>query len=112
MVTSDSMLDFSSYAYQENVRIVLQNVTINNNSFSWSKNDIRYSTSLQQPSAVHAEFVDLVLNNVKIINNNVTGLLCYRTVVLVNSNSTSVFHNNTGIDGGGLAMYSDSYIFV
>ena len=105
-----SMLYFSSYAYQEKVRIVLQNVTINNNSFSWSRNDIRYNTSLLQPSAVHAEFVDLVLNNVKIINNNATGLLCYRTVVLVNSNSTSVFHNNTGIDGGGLAMYGDSYL--
>ena len=110
MVTSDSMLHFSSYAYQEKVRIVLQNVTINNNTFSWSKNDIRYNTSLLQPSALHAEFVDLVLNKVKIINNNATGLLCYRTVVLVNRNSTSVFHNNTGIDGGGLAMYSDSYI--
>ena len=108
-VTSDSILQFSSYAYQEKVRIVLQNVTINNNSFIWSKNDIN-NTSLLQPSAVHAEFVDLVLNIVKFINNNATGLLCYSTVVLVNSNSTSVFHNNTGIDGGGLAMYGDSYL--
>ena len=38
------------------------------------------------------------------------GLLAYRTVVLVNSNSTSVFQNNTGIDGGGLAMYGESYL--
>ena len=110
LTRSASMLHFSSYAYQEQVRIVLQNVTISNNSFSWSKNHISYYASLQHPSAVHAEFVNLVLNNVKIINNNATGLLCYRTVVLVNSNSTSVFHNNTGIDGGGLAMYSDSYL--
>ena len=109
MVTFDSVLHFSSYAYQEKVRIVLQNVTINNNSFIWSTNDIK-NTSLQQPSAVNAEFVDLVLNNVNIINNNATGLLCYSTVVLVNSSSTSVFHNNTGIDGGGLAMYGESYI--
>ena len=109
LTRSASMLHFSSYAYQEQVRIFLQNVTINNNSFSWSKNDIK-NTSLLQASAMHAEFVNLVLNNVKIINNNATGLLCYSTVVLVNSNSTSVFHNNTGIDGGGLAMYGDSYI--
>ena len=99
MVTSYSMLYFSSYAYQDQVRIVLQNVTINNNSFS-----------LSHPSAVHAEFVHLVLNNVKIINNKATGLLCYSSVVSVNSNSTSVFHNNAGIDGGGLAMYGDSYL--
>ena len=110
MVTfATSVLHFSSYAYEEKVRIVLQNVTINNNSFIWSQNDIN-NTSLLQPSAVNAEFVHLVLNNVNIINNNVTGLLCYRTVVFVNSNSTSVFHNNTGIDGGGLAMYGDSYL--
>ena len=108
-LTSTSMLHFSSYAYQEQVRIVLQNVTINNNSFSWSKKHIN-NTSLQHPSAMYAEFVHLALNNVKIINNNATGLLCYRTVVLVNSSSTSVFHNNTGIDGGGLAMYGDSYL--
>ena len=106
---SASMLHFSSYAYQEQVRIVLQNVTINNNSVSWSKN-YNENTFFLQPSAVHAEFVELVLNNVKIINNKATGLLCYHTVVLVNSNSTSVFHNNTGIDGGGLAMYGDSYL--
>ena len=25
-------------------------------------------------------------------------------------NGTSVFHNNTGIDGGGLALYRNSYL--
>ena len=108
-VARKSMLRFLSYTYQEQVQIVLQNVTINNNSFSWLKNDIK-NTSLQQLSAVHAEFVELVLNNVNIINNNATGLLCYSTVILINSDSTSVFYNNTGIDGGGLAMYGDSYL--
>ena len=50
----------------------------------------------------------LVLHNVSITNNNMTGLSVYRTAVVVNG--TSVFHNNTGIDGGGLAMYGDSYL--
>ena len=45
-----------------------------------------------------------------ITNNNMTGLSVYRTTVVVNSNSSSVFYNNTGIDGGGLAMYEDSYL--
>ena len=37
--------------------------------------------------------------------------LSYRTVYSSNTlNSTSVFHNNTGIDGGGLAMYGESYL--
>ena len=37
-----------------------------------------------------------------------TGLQVYRTAIVVKG--TSVFHNNTGIDGGGLAMYGDSYL--
>ena len=37
-----------------------------------------------------------------------TGLYAHQTTVLVNG--TSVFHNNTGIDGGGLALYQNSYL--
>ena len=59
---------------------------------------------------MRTEFVSLVLNNVNISNNNATGLLAYRTGILINSDSTSIFHNNTGIDGGGLAMYGQSYL--
>ena len=40
-----------------------------------------------------------------------TGLWVFETAVVVNRNSTTVFHNNTGIDvGGGLIMIGDSYI--
>ena len=111
-VVTPSALYIVTYAYQSQVLTFLQNVTINNNSCSWVQNDLNSNKSTsQQPSAVHAEFVSgLVLNNVTITNNNATGLLAYRTVIFVNSNSTSVFHNNTGIDGGGLAMYGESYL--
>ena len=43
-------------------------------------------------------------------NNNMAGLTVYHTAVVVNG--TLVFHNNTGIDGGGLSMYGDSYLHV
>ena len=107
-VVTKNALYIVSYTYQNQVDIVLQNVTINNNS-CWSNNDFYSKSTSEQPSAVRAEFVsNLVLNNVIITNNNATGLLAYRTTVLVNSNA--VFHNNTGIDGGGLAMYENSYL--
>ena len=110
-VVTQSALYLLTYAYQSQVHVVLQNVTINNNTCSWSQNDFNYKSTSQQPSAVRAEYVSsLVLNNVSITNNIATGLLVYRTVILVNSNSASVFHNNTGIDGGGLAMYGESYL--
>ena len=106
-VVTQSSLQISSYTYQSQVQIVLQNVTINNNSCSWSQND--FNSNSKQLSAVRAEFVSgLVLNNVSITNNSMTGLLAYRTAVVING--TSVFDNNTGINGGGLAMYGESYL--
>ena len=108
-IVSRNALYILSLAYEDKVVIVLQNVTINNNSCSWATNN--HNSTFLQPSAVRTEFVgNLVLNNVNITNNNATGLLAYRTVVSVNSDSTSIFHNNTGIDGGGLAMYGESYL--
>ena len=111
-VVTQSALYIVTYAYQSQVQTFLQNVRIYNNSCSWPQNDFNSNKSITlQPSAVHVEFVSsLVLNNVSIANNNATGLLAYRTVIILNSNSTSVFHNNTGIDGGGLAMYGESYL--
>ena len=93
-------LYISSYAGQSQLYVTLSNVTVTNNS----KQDLsNYS------SAVCANFVtQLVLDNVKITNNNMTGLSVHRTFVI--ANGTSVFHNNTGTDGGGLAMYVDSHL--
>ena len=39
-----------------------------------------------------------------------TGLVVYHTAVAVNGRVT--FHSNTGIDGGGLAMYENSYLVL
>ena len=47
-------------------------------------------------------------NNVSITNNNMTGLAVHAS----SSEGTSVFYNNTGIDGGGLAIYDDSYLYL
>ena len=97
-----NVLRVVSFAYQDRVNLVLQNVTFNNNS-----NMIPIYSTLPI-STVCVEFVTLVLNNVSITNNNATGLVAHRTVIMINS--TSIFHNNTGTDGGGLAMYGESYL--
>ena len=111
-------ISFVSYAYQSQFHVTLQNVIVNNNTYIFPYSNInsrQYSYSDTSNgidlSAVHAEFVTtLVLNNVSITNNTMTGLTVYNSAVIVNGNSTSVFHNNTGIDGGGLAMYGNSYL--
>ena len=94
-------LNFFSYEYQSQFFVTLENFITNNNS----------SPYYEVGAAIHAVYVTaLVLHNVSITNNkNMTGLQVYHTAVIVNG--TSVFHNNTGgIDGGGLAMYGDSYL--
>ena len=95
--------NFFSYQYKSQFFVTLVNFIANNNS---SPN--RGDGGIQ--SAVYAVYVTrLVLNNVSITNNIImTGLSVYHTAVVVNG--TSVFHNNTGIDGGGLAMFVNSYL--
>ena len=108
-----------SYTYQSLFHVTLQNVTVNNNNYLSSYSNIQsrqysYSSTengLDQSSAVHAEFVTtLVLINVSITDNTMTGLTLYSSTVVLSDNSISIVHNNTGIDGGGLAMYGKSYL--
>ena len=81
-----------SYEQQSQLLVTLLNVIASSNSLPSFPNN--------GSSTISAYFVTrLVLNNVSITNNNMTGLSVYRTAVVVNG--TSVFHNNTGIDGGG-----------
>ena len=101
------VLHILSTAYQRpQLYASLVNVIVNNNSLTDQGN------SLYRPSAVRAFSVNtLTLNNVTITNNNMTGLWVFETAIVVNRNSTTVFHNNTGIDvGGGLIMIDDSYL--
>ena len=77
----------------------LSNVTAKYNSHPSNRN--AYTISANSVTA-------LTLHNVSIINNNMTGLDAYHTAVVVDG--TSVFHNNTGYNGGGLALYSDSFL--
>ena len=92
---------FYHFTKEQQVQLVvtLSNVMAENNSHP-SNND---------SYTIKADFVTaLVLHNVSITDNNMTGLQVYRTAIVVKG--TSVFHNNTGIDGGGLGMYGDSYL--
>ena len=90
--------------YQALTYVTLENLIVNNNSRPYV-----YSGS-HTTSGIYTKLVTaLTLNNVSVTNNYMTGLTAYHTVVVVNGTS-SIFCNNTGIDGGGLALYADSYL--
>ena len=95
-------LNLFSYQYQSQFFVALVNFIANNNSWPYRGSEI---------AVVYAPLVTtLVLHNVSITNNTMTGLAVYHTAVVVNG--TVIFHNNTGIDGGGLAMYGNSYLML
>ena len=91
-----------SYQYKSLFFVTIENFTANNNTWPYHSSDMH--------SAIYTVFVtNLILRNVSITNNNnMTGLTVYHTAVV--ANGTLIFQNNTGIDGGGLAMYGNSYV--
>ena len=91
---------------QSQMLVTLSNVIANNNGLPVYNGAIPYEASIVGAILV----TTLVLNNVSFTNNTMTGIFAYRTGVVVNG--TSVFHNNTGIDGGGLALYGSSYLML
>ena len=94
-------LNLFSYEYQSQFFVTLENSIANNNTWPY----------YEWEAAIYAVFVTtLVIKNLSITNNDMVGLAVYHTAVVVNG--TSVFHNNTGIDGGGLAMYGNSYLML
>ena len=99
-------MDLLSNELQSQLHVELSNFTAYNNSRSnTSSYDVRTIRSV-----IHGlSITRLILQNVIISNNNnLTGLCVYHSTLILNG--ISVFHNNTGIDGGGLAMYGDSYL--
>ena len=95
-------LKLFTYQYLTLLFVTLENFIANNNSWP-------YHGSGPQTVICAVCVTRLVLKNVSITNNNMTGLAVYHTAVVVTG--TSVFHNNTsGVDGGGLAMYENSYL--
>ena len=91
-------LNLFSYQYQSQLFVTLVNFIANNNSWPHGETG----------TAIYAVYVTtLELKNTSITNNAVTGLAVFHTVIIVNG--TSVFCNNTGIDGGGLAIFGNSY---
>ena len=56
-----------------------------------------------------SSFSMVSLNNIYILHNNCTGLLVIRSVIVFKGTDNR-FDNNTGVLGGGLALYEETYL--
>ena len=107
-----SELCISLSAYQGSLFGNISNVTVKNNSCIYQLPKAQ-TPNFRKPFAIYAYFVTtLRLKNVTIADNNMTGLAVYRTNIRVSGGSASLIHNNTGVDGGGIALYDDSYLLL
>lgn len=78
---------------------------INVNNLTISNSISGFDTSAFTITSVH----NISLTNINIINNNCTGLMVVNSQVSING-SHNVLHNNTGVKGGGMALYEGTYL--
>ena len=98
------------YDHKSQVFVILSNVTANNNSLPYVPKHGNSIASRASFVITAIRVTSLVLNNVTITSNNMTGLYVYNTIIMVNG--TTLFHNNTAVNGGGMAMYRDSFFII
>ena len=83
-------------------RFKMVNSTIANNTI--------YSTIYYRRGAVHSEWADVHVKDSSIVNNSVTGLLITHSDVLLKG--LVKVKGNRGYNGGGIALYGDSKIYL
>ena len=103
-----------SNAYQGQVYVTLTNVTLYDNKYIPRSAVNTIFGFGNKSSAIYAYLITILkMSNVSITSSiNSTGLTTYSTAVVLCDGCTSIIHNNTGFDGGGLAMYGNSYLFL
>ena len=75
-----------------------------------TNDELKALGNMYEGGAIIATCVDISLENVTVSNNPTTGL--HASSSLVRFRGDNYFINNTGIDGGGVALYSSSIIII
>ena len=85
-----------------NLNVIMKNVAFENNKAN------RYGDSLN--AAAVFQNLNIKAENLAVINNKLSGIVCLATVITISGHNQIA--NNTGIDGGGIALYESSYLVV
>ena len=70
----------------------------------------RETTNIQAAAILTLNVFDITFEEVKVYNHNTAGLVGFNTLFVFNGNNQ--FINNTGIFGGGIALYGASFLLV
>ena len=108
--------NFSSALYVSvSVAAKIGNGTVNpklrfiNNSFHSNQPFVKRNSSVQSTITVQ-NVADIEFDGINVFNNPITGLIAYSSTMVFGGNN--IFLNNSGVDGGGLALYGSSYIVL
>ena len=80
-----------------------------NNAFYDNQPFERHNSSVQSTITVQ-NVADIEFDSTNVSNNPTTGLIAYSSAMVFTGNN--VFLNNSGVDGGGMALYGSSYIVL
>ena len=92
--------------YQGNVnpKFTFVNGTFHGNKhFEWHNSSVQSTITVQNVA-------DIEFDSINVFNNPTTGLIAYSSNIVFRGNNT--FTNNSGVDGGGMALYGLSYIVL
>ena len=80
-----------------------------NNDFHGNQPFERCNSSVQSTITVQ-NVADIVFDSINVFNNLIMGLIAYSSTMVFEGNN--IFLNNSGVDGGGMALYGSSYIVL
>ena len=67
------------------------------------------NSSVQSTISVQ-NVADIEIDSINVSNNPIAGLIAYSSTMVFRGNN--IFANNSGVDGGGMALYGSSYIVL
>ena len=85
------------------------NLRFVNSAFHDNQPFERRNLSVQSTITVQ-NVADIEFDSINVFNNPITGLVPYSSTMVFRGNN--IFVNNSGVDGGGMALYGSSYIVL
>ena len=98
-----------SVAAKIDIGIVNPKMRFINNAFHGNQPFERCNSSVQSTITVQ-NVADIEFDSINVFNNLITGLIAYSSTMVFSENN--IFTNNSGVDGGGMALYGSSYIVL
>ena len=77
---------------------------------SFHSNKVNIIHDVYQSAVILVNIHDIIFDQIEVSNHNTTGLVSFNS--LITFDKTNIFVNNSGVYGGGIALYKSSQLFL